>query len=126
MNADRRQVGKIVIALLNEGAATGEIGDDSHEVLGETLAHLQRQEYHQLRAQGKFEGKNASTDKQIAICRVALPALEEAVAAYNSDDWETVVKRVTLAVETDGSAPPKERKQREDRRGRSQVRKSKA
>lgn len=115
----------MVVALLTEGSAAGEISDESHEALGEALTYLQKQEYHQLRAQEKFEGKNASTDKQIAICRVALPALEAAVAAYNSDDYDTVIVQVNLAVTTDGVAP-KPRRNREDRRGRSQVRKSKA
>lgn len=125
MNADRRIVGKVVVELLNEGHTHGEISDQAHEVIGETLVHLQKQEYHQLRAQEKFEGKNASTDKQIAICRVALPALEAAVAAYNSDDFMECVVKVKLSIETDGTVP-KVRRKREDRRGRSQVRKSKA
>lgn len=115
MNADRRIVGKVIVELLNEGYANGEISDQAHEVLGETLTHLQKQEYHQLRAQEKFEGKNASTDKQIAICRVALPALEAAVHAYNSDDFVKCITEVKLAIETDGTVPKPKRKGR--RRG---------
>lgn len=102
----------MVIELLNEGHTNGEISDQAHRVLGETLAHLQKAEYHQLRAQEKFEGKNASTDKQIAICRVALPALEEAVAAYDSDDFMGCVVKVKLAIETDGTSPKPKRKGR--------------
>ncbi|QKY80350.1 hypothetical protein SEA_MERCEDES_50 [Microbacterium phage Mercedes] len=112
MNADRRIAGKVVIELLNEGHVNGEISDQAHEVLGETLGHLQKQEYHQLRAQEKFEGKNASTDKQIAICRVALPALEKAVAAYNSDDFMECVTQVKTAIETDGTPPKVPRRKR--------------
>lgn len=124
MNADRRVAGKVLIELLTEGHTNGEISDQAHEVVGETLGHLQKAEYHQLKAQEKFEGSNASTDKQIAICRVALPALEAALHAYNSDDFMECVIQVKLAIETDGTVP-KARRSREDRRGRSQVRKSK-
>lgn len=123
MNADRRIAGRVLIELLNEGSINGEISDQAHAVLGETLAHMQKSEYHQLRTQEKHEGKNTSTDKQIAICRVALPALEAAMHAYNSDDFQECVTQVKLAIETDGTKP---RRKREDRRGRSQVRKSKA
>jgi hypothetical protein len=108
-------MGKIVIALLKEGNDAGEVSDETHEVLGETLGHMQRQEYHQLRAQEKFEGKNASTDKQISICRVALPALEEAMAAYNNDDYAEVIEKVRLAVDTDGTPPRKVRAARAKR-----------
>ncbi|QWY84501.1 hypothetical protein SEA_CAPTAINREX_56 [Microbacterium phage CaptainRex] len=112
MNADRRIAGKVVIELLNEGSINGEISDQAHAVIGETLAHMQKQEYHQLRAQEKFEGKNASTDKQIAICRVALPALETALHAYNSDDFQECITGVKLAIETDGTVPKPKRKGR--------------
>lgn len=112
MNEDRRQVGKLVIALLQEGSSSGEISDESHEALGEALAHLNRQEFHQLRAQEKYEGKNASTDKQIAICRVAGPALEHALEAYNSDNFAAVMQQLTLAIETDGTVPRKAKARR--------------
>lgn len=118
MNADRRFAGKVVIELLNEGSLNGEISDQAHEAIGETLAHLQKQEYHQLRAQEKFEGKNASTDKQIAICRVALPALEQAMHAYNSDDFTNCALQIKLAIETDGT-PPKVRKPQRKKRSRA-------
>lgn len=125
MNADRRIAGKVLIALLTEGAEAGEVSDETHEVIGETLAHLERTEYHQLRTQEKHEGKNTSTDKQIAICRVAMPALASATAAYNTDDFIGVVRYVKLAIETDGTVP-KARRKREDHRGRSSVRQGKA
>lgn len=112
MNADRRQTAKLVIALVQEGHENGEISDETHDVLGETLAHLHRQEHYQLRTQEKHEGKNTSTDKQIAICRVALPALEAAMHAYNSDDFQECVTQVKLAIETDGTKPKPKRKGR--------------
>lgn len=105
MNADRRQLGKVVIALLEEANTVGEISDKTHTVLGETLTHLHRQEHHQLRAQEKYEGNNASTDKQIAICRVALPALDSAVGCHDMDDYVGVIKYLEVAIETDGTPP---------------------
>lgn len=126
MNGDRRLIGKVIIALLNEGSVTGEISDDTHEVLGETLTELHKSEYHQLRAQEKHEGKNASTDKQIAICRVAMPALESAVYSYNNDDFVGIVEYLKVAITTDGTPPKARRQKREDRRGRRQVRQGKA
>lgn len=110
MNADRRQAGAITLALLLECAHSGTIGDEAHIAITNSLHHLQRQEFHQLRAQEKHEGKNASTDKQLAICRVALPALEEAVRAWDNDDFETVIEHVKLAIETDGTRPKKRRR----------------
>lgn len=99
---------RVILELLNEGHYHEEISDQAHEVLGEALAHLQKQEYHQLKAQGVHEGKNASTDQQIKICKVALPALEEAVAAYNTDDFTAVATQLNVALTTDGS--PEKRK----------------
>lgn len=112
MNADRRQTAKLVIALVQEGHENGEISDETHRVLGDTLSHLQRQEHYQLGTQEKYEGKNASTDKQIAISRVALPALTRALAAYNDDDFHGIVEHLKVAVETDGSAPKVRRKRK--------------
>ena len=112
MNADRRIAGKVLIELLNEGSINGEISDEAHQVIGETLVHMQKSEYHQLRTQEKHEGKNTSTDKQIAICRVALPALEQAVHAYNSDDFQECVIKVKLAIETDGTPPKRKGRRR--------------
>lgn len=112
MNADRRIVGRVLLELLNEGHYHGEISDQAHEVIGETLAHLRTAEQYQLKAQEKYEGNNASTDKQIAICRVAMPALASATAAYNTDDFIGVVRYVKLAIETDGTVPKPKRGRR--------------
>lgn len=112
MNAHRRQTGHITIALLIECNHNGIIGDEAHLAITDTLVHMRQEEYHQLRAQEKHEGKNATTDKQIAICRVALPALEEAVKAWNKDDFETVITKLRVAISTDGvvPTPPKKTK----------------
>lgn len=115
MNADRRQVIEITLALLVECSHTGLIGDDAHLSITNALGHLSRQEFHQLRTQEKFEGKNASTDKQVAICRVALPALEAAVEAWNNDDFEKVIDRLKLAASTDGTPPKATRTRRKAR-----------
>ncbi len=104
--------GKVLVELLNEGSINGEISDQAHEVIGETLAGMRLAEYHQLRTQEKHEGKNPSTDKQVAICRVALPALKAAVHAYNSDDFQACVTQVKLAIETDGTVPKVRRTRR--------------
>ncbi|AXQ52920.1 hypothetical protein SEA_NEFERTHENA_57 [Microbacterium phage Neferthena] len=112
MNADRRMAGRVLVELLNEGSINGEISDQAHEVIGETLAHLQKGEYHQLRSQEKYDGTSPSNTKQVAICRVALPALEAAMHAYNSDDFGECITQVTIAIETDGTPPKKERRKR--------------
>jgi hypothetical protein len=104
--------GKVLIALLEEGHENGEISDETHETIGEVLAHLERSEYHQERTQSKHEGKNATTDKQLAICRVALPALASATAAYNQDDFIGVVRYLKVAIETDGTRPKKSRRKK--------------
>lgn len=110
MNADRRHTAKLCIALLLECNDIGAISDESHTVVGEALSGLQQAEYWQLKNQERHEGKNASTDQQLAVCRVALPALDAAVKAWNSDDFETVIEKLTLASTTDGSVPRKTRK----------------
>ena len=125
MNATRRLLGAAVVSLLIECNESGTISDESHLAATNAIKHLKAEEGYQLRAQEKHAGKNESTDKQIAICSVALPALEAAWDAWNNDDFDTVITNVRIAIETDGTVP-KERKKREDRRGRSQVRKSKA
>lgn len=107
MNASRRQTGHITIALLLECNHNGTIGDDAHLAITDTLVHLQREEFHQLRAQEKYEHTSPSNATQVAICRVALPALEEAVEAWNKDDFETVIDRLKLAITADGKAPAK-------------------
>lgn len=110
MNADRRIIGKVVIALLTEAQTTGEISDETHETVSATLDHLHRAENTQLRLQSKHAGKNPSTDKQIAICSVALPAIEEAVRAWGRGAATTVVRKLKLAIETDGQPPAPRRK----------------
>lgn len=102
MNADRRMIGRVLIELLNEGHHNGEISDQAHAMIGEALAHLRHAEYHQLKAQEKYEGQNPTTDKQVAICRVALPALEKALEGYNADDFQQCATEIKLAITTDG------------------------
>jgi len=113
VNENRRHTGHITIALLMECNHNGIIGDEAHLAITNALVHMQREEFHQEKAQSKHEGKNVTTDKQIAICRVALPALEDAVAAWNKDDFGTVIKKLQLAITTDGTAPkPKTRRKK--------------
>ena len=112
MNEHRRHTCRITVVLLLECAYSGTIGDEAHLAITNTLHHLQREEFHQLRAQEKHEGKNSTTDKQIAICRVALPALDAALQAWNNDDFDQVVDKLQLAAETDGTAPKATRKRR--------------
>ncbi|QCW22324.1 hypothetical protein SEA_CHEPLI_56 [Microbacterium phage Chepli] len=109
MNADRRQIGHVCLALLVECNHFGEISDSSHTKLSEALKHMQSAEYWQLKNQERHEGKNASTDSQLAICRAALPALEAAVAALAEDDFNEVIRHLTTAITTDGSTPKKRR-----------------
>lgn len=97
----------VCIALLKECNEIGLIGDDSHVALTDALKGLVQAEYWQLKNQEKHAGKNDSTDKQIAISKVALPALEEAVAALAEDDFVTVLLQLTIAVTTDGTLPRK-------------------
>lgn len=107
MNTDRRKACEVTIALLVECHHIGLISDESHLAITDTLKHLQQQEFWQLRNQEKHEGKNASTDTQLAICRVALPALDAAIVAWNADDFEEVIRQLTLAASTNGKAPEK-------------------
>ena len=106
MNASRRQTGSITIALLLECSHSGTIGDEAHLAITDTLVHLHREEFHQLRAQEKYEHTSPSNATQVAICRVALPALEAAVDAWNRDDFETVIEQLKVAIEADGKAKP--------------------
>lgn len=110
MNGDRRHIGKVCVALLHEGHANEIIHDSSHVALVEAVKHLQNQEFWQLKTQSKHEGKNASTDTQLAICKIALPALELAVAALETDDYAAAITHITLAIETDGTVPAKTRR----------------
>lgn len=110
MNADRRDTAKACIALMQECSFIGEISDSSHVALVEIVKHLEQSEFWQLKNQERHEGKNEPTDKQIAICRVALPALQTASAALKDDDFDTVVQQLTLAITTDGTMPRKKRR----------------
>lgn len=112
MNAQRRISGSLLIALLVECHESGTISDESHLTATTALQTMRRDEQWQLNMQEKHAGSNESTDKQIAICKVALPALEKAVDAWNNDDFDEVIKMVTLAVETDGTPPKATRKRR--------------
>lgn len=112
MNADRRQTAQVCVALLMECHEIGLISDASHLAVTDALKSLQAAEFWQLRQQEKHEGKNDSTDKQIAVCRIALPALDAAVKAWNDDDFEEVIIQLRLAATTDGTAPRKQRQQR--------------
>lgn len=110
MNADRRHLGHVCIALLMECNHIGEIADASHTKLSEALKHMQAQEYWQLKNQERHEGKNASTDTQLAICRLALPALEAAAKALAEDDFTEVIRHLTTAITTDGTVPKNKRR----------------
>lgn len=115
MNVDRRATAAVCIALLQECNESGLISDASHVALTDTLKSMQAAEFWQLKNQSRHEGKNEPTDKQIAICRVALPALEAAVAALAEDDFMEVLMQLTIAITTDGSEqrsrkPKKEKK----------------
>lgn len=113
MNSQRRVSGNLLIALLMECNESGTISDENHEVATKALKTMQQDERWQLNSQEKHAGKNDSTDKQIAICHVALPALTEAIDAWNEDDFVTVIEKVKLAINTDGTAPkpvPKKRR----------------
>lgn len=114
MNKERRALGRTLIALLEARSEIGEIDDTTHEVISESIALLQNTEYWQLQNQQRHEGSNASTDQQLAICRVALPALEEALKAWNADEYERTITNITIAVETDGK--PTRRKARRARK----------
>lgn len=110
MNADRRTTAKVCIALLHECSEIGLISDGSHVALTDALKALQTAEYWQLKNQEKHEGKNDPTDKQIAISRIALPALEAANLALAKDNFDEVLKQLTIAVDTDGTQPKRTKK----------------
>lgn len=112
MNATRRLFGATVISLLLECNESGSISDENHLTATNAISHMRQEEAYQLRAQEKHAGKNDSTDKQIAICRVALPALEAAWDAWNRDDFNKVIDHIRAAIETDGTAPKRQRRKR--------------
>lgn len=91
------------------------MADTSHEALVDAVKAMQQAEYWSLRNQAKHEGKNESTDKQLAISRVALPALEEAVKALEADDYAAVIAALELAITTDGSPAAKPKRKRKPR-----------
>ena len=82
----------------------------SHVTLTESIKHLQAQEYWQVKNQERHEGSNPSTDKQLAICRAALPALELAAEALEQEDYNTVIDQLLLAITTEGEVAAKRSK----------------
>lgn len=96
--------------LLKMAIEVGEISDEAHRKLAQAVEHCKTAEEWQLKSQLKHAGKNTSTDTQIAIAKVALPALEEAVLALSSDDYQAVLDGLELAVTTDGKAPARKRR----------------
>ena len=111
MNEDRRHTGRMIVALLLESDGDM-ISDDTHLAVTTALHHLHRKEHHQLRTQEKYDGTSPSNTKQVAICRVALEALDKAVKAWDTDEHATVISCVLLAVETDGTPPAKPKTRR--------------
>lgn len=107
MNVDRRITARLCMELIKECSDLGEMSDSAFAALDEALKIMKQNEFWQLRNQSRHEGKNDPTDKQIAISRVALPALEEAAKALAADDWEGVLAHLTVAVETDGTVVKK-------------------
>jgi hypothetical protein len=112
MNSQRRISGSLLIALLLECNDSGTISDENHLVATDALKSMQQDERWQLNSQEKHAGKNDSTDKQIAICNVALPALTEAIAAWNNDDFVKVIEKVKLAITTDGTVSKRTRRKK--------------
>ncbi|QFG04726.1 hypothetical protein SEA_CHICKENKING_57 [Microbacterium phage ChickenKing] len=110
MNADRRAAGQVCIELLKECATWGEMSEASYEAISVALQTMQKAEYWSLRNQSKYAGQNESTDKQIAISAVALPALERAVEAHKAEDYDKVIDELTLAITTDGTKPKTKKK----------------
>ena len=109
MNVDRRAAGNICIALLREVQGTGEISEQSHVALVTAIRTIQNSEYWQIKNQERHEGKNSSTDTQLAIARVAHPALEAALKAVEDDDYAEVLHQLEIAVSTDGTKPKRRR-----------------
>ena len=110
MNKDRRATARICIELIKECAEIGEMRDASHEALVEALKTMQAAEYWSLRNQAKHEGSNDSTDAQIAVSRVALPALEDAVRYVQEEDYNAVIDSLELAITTKGAPARTSRK----------------
>lgn len=103
MNGDRRHTAAVCADLIKECLEIGEITETSHATLTEAIKSMTSAEFWQLKNQERHAGKNAATDKQIAICRVALPALEEAGKALAAGDMRKVIRKLDLARTTDGT-----------------------
>ena len=101
MNKDRRATIQVCIELIRECAEIGEMSEASHTALGNALQQMVAGEYWSLRNMSKHEGKNESTDQQIAIAKVALPALEGAVQALAEEDYDKVLRLLRRAVKED-------------------------
>jgi hypothetical protein len=110
MNKDRRVTGQVCIELMKECAEWGEMSEASYASLLEAVGTMHQGEYWSLRNQERHEGKNESTDAQIAISRVALPALDAALKALRSEDYDTAIDQLTLAITTEGAISKKRSK----------------
>lgn len=109
MNKDRRVTAQVCIELLKECSEFGEMTEASYQALNEAIAVMKAAEYWSLRNQERHAGKNEATDLSIAVSRVALPALEKALAALQAEDYDTVITQLTVATTTDGTAPRRRR-----------------
>jgi hypothetical protein len=105
LNVDRRGQAQLCIELMKECNTWGEISQASYDALVASVTAMKNAEYWSLRRQEPHAGKNESTDKQIAVSRVALPALEAALEALKTDDFNMAIEQLTLAVTTEGEAP---------------------
>ncbi len=105
MNKERRETAQVCIELIKECHAVGEMADASHKALEAAIKGMKAAEFWGLKGMSKHEGANDSTDKQIAISRVALPALEAAAEALNEEDYASVITQLEIAVTTDGTVP---------------------
>lgn len=117
MNNDRRTIGRVCVELIKECSEIGEMSERAHVALTDALSVMKSQEYWQLKNQERHEGKNAATDKQIGICKVALPALEAAARALDEEDYQHVIDQLTLAITTEGEVVKKS--SRKDLRSKS-------
>lgn len=107
MNKDRRATAQVCVELIKECAAVGEMSEASHVALADALKTMQAGEYWSLRNMSKHAGRNESTDAQIAVSEVALPAIEEAVVALEAEDYNTVIDLLSLAITTEGKKTSK-------------------
>lgn len=107
VNKERRATARLCIELIKECAEIGEMREASHEALVEAVKLLRASEYWGLHNSLKHEGENPATDKNIAVSRVALPALDAATVALEEGDYNDVIDQLTLVVTTDGGTPEK-------------------